>query len=297
MNPDGTMTLVEHLYELRRRLGIALLWILAGAIVGFIWFGVRVGPIPSLGDLMIGPYCHLPQQQRLFLGDNHTCALLQTVPFEAFTIRLKVGIAMGMVLTSPFWLFQVWSFIGPGLYKKERKFAATFVFVAAILFTAGALMAYLVVPEALRVLSNVGAGTFVTALAADEYVGFMLNLLVIFGASFELPLLVVMLNRVGMLKYERLRHWRRGIIFGIFVFAAFATPGQDPISMCALAGGLTLLFELSVQISRVHDRRKEAQRVAEGWEGLRDDEASPIPEPEPIPEAEPEPASRYDDAT
>jgi sec-independent protein translocase protein TatC len=285
------MTLVEHLYELRRRIGFALLFILFGAIIGFVWFGTRVGVIPSLGDLMINPYCALPQNQRLFLGDGHTCALLQTVPFEAFTIRLKVGIAMGMVLTSPLWLYQIWAFITPGLYKKERKFAATFVFAAALLFTSGALMAYLVVPEALRVLSSVGAGQFVTALAADQYVSFMLNLLVIFGASFELPLLVVMLNQIGVVKYEKLKHWRRGIIFGLFVFAAFATPGQDPISMVALAGGLTLLFELSVQISRVHDRRKAQQRVDDGWDGLSDDEASPLEPPEPV-----RPAS-YDDAT
>jgi sec-independent protein translocase protein TatC len=289
------MTLVEHLYELRRRVGFALLWVLAGAIVGFIWFQYGVGGVPSLGHLMIGPYCQLPQNQRLYLGDGHTCALLQTVPFEAFTIRLKVGIAMGIVLTSPAWLYQVWLFIAPGLYKRERRFAAGFVVIAALLFSAGALMAYLVVPEALRVLSSVGAGNFVTALAADDYVKFMLNLLLIFGASFELPLLVVMLNRVGILSYDKLKRWRRGMIFGLFVFAAFATPGQDPISMLCLAGGLTLLLEISVQIARLHDRRKSQQRVAEGWEGLSDDEASPVPEPEPIPQ--PEPISRYDDAT
>lgn len=298
------MTLVEHLYELRRRVGFALLWVFVGAVVGFIWFGVRIGHFPSLGDLMIGPYCQLPQNQRLFLGDGHTCALLQTEPFGQFTIRLKVGIAMGVVLTSPAWLYQIWLFIAPGLYKKERRFAATFVIIAAVLFTIGALMAYLVVPEALKVLSSVGSGTFVTALAADSYISFMINLLVIFGASFELPLVVVMLNRVGVLKYEKLKKWRRGIIFGLFVFAAFATPGQDPISMCALAGGLTLLFEVSVQISRVHDKRKEQERVEAGWDGLADDEAAPLTAVEPIAPAEPmadsEPVARpntYDDAT
>jgi sec-independent protein translocase protein TatC len=216
---------------------------------------------------------------------------LQTEPFEGFKIRLKVGIAAGFVLSSPVWLYQIWAFITPGLYKKERKFATTFVTSAVALFAGGAVMAYVVLPEALKVLSNVGGSQFVTALAATAYVGFMLNLLVIFGVSFELPLLVVMLNLVGVVKYEKLKRWRRGMIFGLFVFAAFATPGQDPISMCALAGGLTLLLEVAVQISRVHDKRKLREREEDGWEGLDDDEASPTPAPSPA-----EPFS-YDDVT
>lgn len=286
------MTLIEHLYELRRRLGFAALAVIAGGIVGFLWFNYRVGPIPSLGQLMNGPYCHLPPSQRVqFAGRG--CALLQTQPFEGFLIRLKVGVAAGVVLTSPVWLYQLWAFITPGLYRKERKFAVTFVTSAVVLFAGGAVMAYLVVPEALKVLSNVGGSEFVTALAATSYVGFMLNLLVIFGVSFELPLLVVMLNMVGVLKYEKLRRWRRYMIFGLFVFAAFATPGQDPISMTALAGGLTILLELAVQISRVHDRRKAQERVDEGWDGLSDDEASPLETPEPVVN---EPFS-YDDVT
>lgn len=259
------MTLIEHLYELRRRLGFAALAVVLGAIVGFVWFGVRVGPIPTLGDIMNYPYCALPASQRISLP-GHPCALLQTQPFEIFKIRLEVGITAGAVLTSPVWLYQVWSFITPGLYQKERKFAAVFVSCAVLLFCGGAVMAYVVLPEALRVLSSLGSGQFVTALAATDYVSFMINLLVIFGVSFELPLLVVMLNRIGVLPYEKLRVWRRGMIFGLFVFAAFATPGQDPISMLALAGGLTLLLEVAVQISRVHDRRKAARAAAEGFD-------------------------------
>jgi sec-independent protein translocase protein TatC len=284
------MTLIEHLYELRRRMGFAALAVLAGAIIGFLWFAYHIGPIPSLGQLMNDPYCHLPAGQRVSFP-GRPCALLQTQPFEGFMIRLKVGIAAGFVLTSPAWLYQVWAFITPGLYRKERRFALTFVTSAVLLFSAGALMAYLVVPEALKVLSNVGGSEFITALAATAYVSFMLNLLVIFGVSFELPLLVVMLNRVGVLKYEKLKRWRRGMIFGLFVFAAFATPGQDPISMTVLAGGLTVLLEVAVQISRVHDRRKERERVDDGFAGLDDDEASPMPQ------APAEDYHSYDDAT
>ena len=285
------MTIVEHLYELRFRLGMALLAILLGSIVGFIWFGVSIGPVPSLGDLMNEPYCALPASARAaFTG--HSCALLQTRPFEAMMIRLKVGIAAGAVVTSPLWLYQIWAFVTPGLYRKERRFALTFVGSAAVLFAGGAVTAYVVLPEALRVLSNMGGGNFVTALAANEYVSFMLNLLLIFGVSFELPLLVVMLNRVGVLQYEKLRKWRRGVIFALFVFAAFVTPGQDPISMCVLSGGLSVLFEISVQIARIHDKRQAQRRIDEGWYGLSDDEPSPAPEPEQAPPISP--TSGYD---
>lgn len=295
------MSLIEHLYELRYRLGLAALAILLGAIIGFIWFGVTIGPIPSLGKIMTDPYCRLPASTRVSF-DGKPCGLLQTQPFEAFSIRLKIGIAAGIVLMSPAWLYQVWAFITPGLYRKERKFALTFVSCAVVLFTMGAVMAYLVFPTALKVLSSVGGGQFVTAFAATSYVSFMLNLLAIFGASFELPLLVVMLNMIGVLKYQKLKHWRRGMIFGLFVFAAFATPGQDPVSMITLAGGLTLLLELAIQIARVHDRRKDQKRVDEGWDGLSDDEPSPlgpvgrVEDATPIEPVTPEPIS-YDDAT
>lgn len=268
------MTLIEHIYEFRRRLGLALLAIVAGGIFGFIWFGTKLGPIPSLGEIATNPYCAIPQGQRLD-GDKG-CYLLQTVPFEGIMIRLKVSVAAGAVLTSPLWLYQVWAFIAPGLYSKERKYALTFVGFASALFAGGAYLAYLLIPHALALVTSFGDQFFVTGLTADKYIGFVLSLLVIFGVSFELPLLVVMLNFAGVLKYAKLKKWRRGIIFLLFVFAAFVTPGQDPFSMVGLAGALTLLFEIAIQIARVHDRRKERARRDEGWDELADDEAAPF---------------------
>jgi sec-independent protein translocase protein TatC len=273
-NPDGTMTLIEHIYEFRRRLGYALLAVVIGGIFGFFWFETNLGPIPSLGDLMIGPYCQIPQQQRLAGIDG--CRLLQTVPFESFMIRLQVGVAAGAVLLSPAWLYQIWAFIAPGLYSKERKYALTFVSFASVLFAAGAVLAYLLVPHALQLLTSFGQDQFVTALTADKYISFIMSLLVIFGVSFELPLLVVMLNRVGVVKYVQLKKWRRGIVFALFVFAAFATPGSDPFSMLGLAGALTVLFEVAIQLSRLHDRKKDRLRTDEGWDQLSDDEAAPF---------------------
>jgi sec-independent protein translocase protein TatC len=298
-NPDGTMTLIEHVYELRYRLALALIAVAVGAVLGFLWFGKSVGPIPSLGQIVTEPYCKLPSSVRLPPGPE--CRLLQTAPFEAFLTQLKVGAAMGAVFTSPVWLYQIWAFVTPGLYTKERRYALTFVTCAALLFAAGAALAFFVVPEGLRVLVvTFGGDAFITALAADKYISFVLGMLVIFGVSFELPLLVVMLNFAGVLSYAKLRRWRRGIIFALFVFAAIATPGQDPISMLALAGALTMLFEVAVQVTRLHDRSVAKRRVEEGWDGLSDDEASPLdlrPEPVVPSSADERPHVRYDDAT
>jgi sec-independent protein translocase protein TatC len=266
------MTLRDHLYELRHRLGIALLGLFVGCIAGFLWFQWRIGPIPSLGDLLTAPYCSLDPDTRLTGTD---CKLLQTQPFEAFLVQFKVGLAAGAVLTSPFWLYQIWAFITPGLYANERKFTRIFVVLASILFAAGAVLAYYVVPKGLAVLVSFGGDEFITALAANDYISFVLVMLLIFGVSFELPLLITMLNRIGVLPYRNLKKWRRGIIFTLFVFAAIATPGTDPIGMLALAGAMTVLFEVAVQIARIHDRKKDREAIADGWRPDEDYDVEP----------------------
>ncbi|MPY77968.1 MAG: twin-arginine translocase subunit TatC [Actinophytocola sp.] len=271
------MTLIEHVYEFRRRLSYALLAIIAGGIVGFIWFDNGVAGLVSLGDLIRGPYCGLPSDMLVDFGSGGTqqCQLLQTEPFEAFMIRLKVGIAAGSVLFAPFWLYQLWAFIAPGLYPSERKYARIFVALASVLFAAGAVLAYLITPFALRMLVGIGAENFQTALTGSKYISFILTLLIVFGVSFEVPLLIVMLNRVGVVRYDQLKRWRRGIIMAMFVFAAIITPA-DPFSMLALALALVLLFELAIQVARVHDKKLARQREHLGWDSLSDDEAAPF---------------------
>jgi sec-independent protein translocase protein TatC len=299
-NPDGTMTLIEHVYELRYRLSVALFAILVGGIIGFLWFQFHLFGLPTLGTLLTEPYCQLPAPPRADIGTNGQCQLLATAPFEAFMLQFKVGLSAGMVLASPVWLYQLWAFVTPGLYEKERRYTLSFVGIAAVLFAGGAILAYYVVAQGLQVLLGFGGGQVVTALTGDRYFSFMLAMLLIFGVSFELPVLVVMLNRAGIVSYAKLRSWLRGIVFGLFVFAAVATPSQDPISMLALAGALTVLFAIALVIARFHDRAVARRRLAEGWDGLSDDEASPMDyKVEPVEEpAQPADTSRrYDEAT
>ncbi|GAB3695553.1 twin-arginine translocase subunit TatC [Corynebacterium nasicanis] len=301
-SPTGDMSLVEHLQELRRRVIISLLALLAGTIVGFIWYQhAPFGTMP-LGEILRGPYCELPPESRADFTRDGECRLLATRPFEMFMLRLKVGALAGLVLSSPVWLYQIWAFIVPGLHKKERRSTFTFVTLAVTLFVLGALIAYFIVGFALEFLMTMGTEFAVSALTGQDYYNFLLGLLLIFGVSFEVPLIIVMLNLIGVLEYQTLKEKRRMIILILFVFAAFMTPGQDPFSMVVLAACLVLLVEMAIQFARWNDKRRANQRPE--WMDLDDDASSslstgpggldaPVPVPRPAPIDRP--ASGFDD--
>jgi sec-independent protein translocase protein TatC len=264
---DGTMSLRDHIVELRSRLLKALLFVGLGAIVGWILY-------PAILEVLIRPYCELPPEQRLQTGDD--CRLIFTSPLDGFILRLKVGAICGVVLAAPFWLYQLWAFVTPGLHRRERRWTVLFVGLSSLLFAAGAALSYFTIEKALALLVGFAGDSTVAAIDAPKYIGFVTSMLLVFGAAFELPLLVTMLNLVGILSAARLIRWQRLAIFLIFVFAAVATPSQDPISMCMLAIPMTLLFEIAVLLAWLHDRRKARREAAEGFGDLSDDVASPL---------------------
>lgn len=268
---DGTMSLRDHIAELRSRLVKALIFVLVGAVVGWILY-------PQILDILKEPYCQLPPSRRFNPSATSTesCQLAFFGPLDGFVLRLKVGVICGIILSSPFWLYQLWSFVTPGLRKHEKRWASVFVFAATLLFLAGAVLSYFTIEKALSLLVNLAGEGTVAVIAVPNYIGFVTSMLLVFGAAFELPLLVSMLNLVGVLPAKTLLRWQRLSIFLIFVFAAVATPSQDPFSMLMLAVPMSLLFEFSVLLAWLHDRRKARREAVESYAGFDDDEMSPL---------------------
>jgi sec-independent protein translocase protein TatC len=268
-DPQATMTLVAHLTELRNRIAKALLALLVATAIAFWWYE------HGLGDFIRAPYCGLDPELRY--GDADTgCGLLITDVFGGVFIRLKVAFLAGAVLSAPFWLYQLWAFITPGLKRNEKRYGIGFVAVSTLLFALGAVLAYISLAAGLELLLGLAGDGTIIALTAQDYIGFVLSLLVAFGVSFEMPLIAIALNLVGVLSYEVLSRSRRWIIFLTFVFAAFVTPTQDPFTMLLMAIPMVVLFEGAIQVARFVDRRRARREAAESFPGLSVDEPSPI---------------------
>jgi sec-independent protein translocase protein TatC len=266
------MTLAEHLRELRRRLIVAAVAIIIGTAVAFV-FRTHVLHVVT------GPYCSLPAKYR-FIHDR--CTLVVSGVLDPFTVTLRLSLYAGLLLSSPVWLWQVWRFITPGLYRNERKWALAFVGSSVVLFGAGTVVAYVTMKNGLRFLLSFATGDLASLLTFPNYLSYFVAMVLVFSLSFEFPIAVVMLNLAGVLSAARLRRWGRGIIFGIFVFAAVATPSQDPITMLGLALPMVLLFGIAYAIAAAHDRRVARRGDTSPYAHLADDELSPIDDDEPV---------------
>ncbi len=263
------MSVIEHLTELRSRIFKALIAVVLGAVIGFIWYD------HGLLSFLKEPYCALPSDLR-WTKDGQGCTLLFLDPAGGLLLRLKVALLAGAIISAPFWLYQLWAFVTPGLHKNERRWAISFVSASSVLFALGTVCAWFTLKAGLQVLLTLAGDGVSAALTAPEYLNFVVMIIFVFGVSFELPLLIVMLNLVGVLHYGLLSRSRRWLMFLTFVFAAVITPTQDPFSMLAMALPMVLLFEGAIQFARVHDARVAAREAQSGYGDLSDDAPSPL---------------------
>ncbi|HVA61899.1 MAG TPA: twin-arginine translocase subunit TatC [Mycobacteriales bacterium] len=259
------MTLVEHLQELRARLVKSAIAFAAVAVAGFVYFR------PILRWLE-RPFCATKQSH--VIGGH--CTLVITSPVGSFSVALHVALIVGALGSAPIWLWQLWAFITPGLHRNERRWAVGFVGSSLVLFAGGAAFAYLVAGRALALLLGFGGDVVTPLVNIDRYLSFISTLVLAFGAAFELPLVIVILNLAGLVSARRLSSWRRMEIFLVTAFAAVVVPSPDPLTMLGLAVPMALLYELAVVIARVHDRGKARTAAAHPYAGLGDDETSPL---------------------
>jgi sec-independent protein translocase protein TatC len=261
------MTLMEHVRELRNRLFWASLGLVAGLIVGFILSN-------TVFDLLKGPYCALESSWTVHSDGTRSCDFLVLGVGDTLLLRLKIALWIGLIVGAPVWLFQLWAFIAPGLHRHERKWAYIFVAIAAPLFASGAVLAYLVVGHSLNFIMEAGVLGEATKLEVTSYIGFVTSMILLFGAAFEFPLILLMLNFTGVTSAKRLLSWWRIVIFLSFAFAAIATPDPGPFGMTLLAACMSLLYFVAVGVAFLNDRRKG--RGKEIYAGLDDDELSPL---------------------
>ena len=255
------MALSDHFREFRARLMRCLLAMVLAFVVALIY---RY----TLLDAVVGPYedaqAKLPEGSTIVTTSGPAAGLLLWLTLCGFA---------SVVLTAPYWLYQVWAFLLPGLYSQERKMTQVFVAIAGPLFIAGVALGYLTLPKALEVLIGFNPEGVTNLADFNGYLQFFIRTLFVFGLSFNIPVFVVLLNFAGVVKGKTLAAYRPWIIIGTFVFAAVATPSADPFSMTLMAVPMVLLFGVSEVIARFNDRRR-ARNAPNA--GLGPDELSTI---------------------
>lgn len=230
---DAPAPLVQHLRELRRRVGIAVAAVVVGAIVTFAWSD-------NLIALLRTPLDDTPLY---FVGVG-----------DAFGVRLQLSLIGGVALAMPIWLWQAWAFIRPGLTDSERRAARPWIPLALLLFVIGVVVAWIVLPFAVSFLLSFATDDLVPLIAADRYFGFVGSLMLVFGLATEYPILLVFLSRIGVVTSTKLRRWRRNALVLAVVVGAFATPGTDLVSPIVLSVVLYLLYELTIWLVRAGGR-------------------------------------------
>lgn len=240
-NPDAKMSLSGHLKELRNRLFWSALFIVAGSIGGWFMFDFVFNELQR-------PIVQLADQP----GSNATINFPTVV--SAFDVRLQVSIFLGLLMSSPIWLYNLWAFITPGLKQKERRYTIGFVVVAVPLFIGGCALAWSSLPSFVRVLVGFTPAGSANVINASEYILFTIRILLVFGIAFVLPVVLVMLNFAGVITADNiLKSWRMAV-FVSAVVGAIATPVAEPMAMFLLMVPLLMLYFLAAGIAKIHDK-------------------------------------------
>ena len=268
-NPEGRMPLMDHIRELRNRVVKMLLALGAGMVVGFIFFN-------PVWHVIERPLCHAVIRGQTGCNTLGVNQLALDGPLDPFYLRVKVAVIVGVIVSSPVWLHQIWAFIAPGLYAREKRWGFIFIGTAVPLFLAGVTLAYLSLGRSMHYLLGLTPGGVANIIQVDQYMSFVMAMVLAFGIAFLVPLLIIMLNLAGILTHERFRKWRRVMIFAVFLIAGMANPSPDPITMLILGGACAALVEVAELIVWSHDRRK-ARLHPDPYAGLADDELSPLP--------------------
>ena len=267
----GTMPLLDHLRELRKRIMRAAFFIFIFSILGFVYYDQIITTLAE-------PVCDLKLAQSS--GSNNCGSLFISGVLGPLNLQVKVAFLTGVIISAPFWLYQLWAFIAPALHRKERRKSVLFIIAATPFFTLGAALAYYILPIAIRVLFGFTPDSLNNLVRFDDYLSFVLRIILIFGLAFELPVFLVSLNLIGVLSGKAiLKPWRFAI-FGITLFVAAFSPTADPLSMAALALPLILFYFGAGGIALLVDKRRDKKSQAIGDNQAADiDQASPIEEP------------------
>lgn len=242
------MSLSGHLKELRNRLFWSAIFIVSGSVAGWFLFDVVFNELQK-------PIIQIANES----GGNATINFPTVV--SAFDVRLQVAIFLGVLLSSPIWLYNLWAFITPGLKQKERRYTIAFVLVSVPLFLSGTLLAWSSLPSFVRILIGFTPEGSANVINASEYILFTIRILLVFGIAFVLPVVLVMLNFAGVITAENiLKSWRLAV-FVSAVVGAIATPAAEPMAMFLLMVPLLLLYFLAAGIAKLHDRRL-AKKIA-----------------------------------
>ena len=260
------MSLPDHLRELRSRVFKSTLAIIVGTIIGWIFY-------QQIFDFLAKPINDVVEEAR---AQGREVTLTITDVAGAFTLQIKVALVAGVILASPVWIYQLWRFVTPGLHRHERRWALLFVGIATPLFLAGVAMAYYVLPGALGILFDFTPESVANFLPVDAYFAFFTRVVLVFGVGFLTPLLIVALNLFGVLTGKALLGWWRGIIFGVFVFAAIATPTADPVNLMMLAAPVLILVGAALIFCFINDKRRARKGASEEFAQWGDDETSPL---------------------